>query len=170
MSDVTIVKPHIESDKDLNYKIYGGYHTGVDVSASSVYNLCPGTAVLVSKDRNTWTVIVQYDMANCIQYKNLAECAVSTGEFVDTYQLIGRVDKFVHIDYLSVGENVWPVRVGSQTLYKHDPTEIVLNGYESVFNYLSTLQSPEPVFVTDDELPPTVAAMLLNNRDRGVPL
>ncbi len=163
---VDIIKPYISSKSDPAYKIYKTLHTGVDVKCDDVLNICPGVATLVNVSGNHGTVIIQYDLANCIQYSNLRVVDVQLGQYVDTYARIGSADKYVHIDYLATGQNVWPVRVGAQTLYKHDPTDIVLNGYESIFNYLANYQVPEPVYVTDDELPPTVDSMLYYNRDK----
>lgn len=162
--ETEIVKPYIESIADPNYKKYGGYHTGVDLKATSVYNLCPGTAVFVGKDETGQIVIVQHDVSHCIMYKELSTVAVEAGQFVDSYQLLGTVKSYVHVDYLTDGNTMWPVRVGSQTLYKHDPTPILTTGYDSFINYANSMTAATDVYVYDDELPPSVHYMLLNNR------
>ena len=162
--ETEIVRPYIDSIADPNYKKYNGYHTGVDLKATSVYNLCPGTAVFVGEDATGQIVIVQHDISHCVMYKELKSVAVSAGQFVDSAQLIGTVKSYVHVDYLTDGNTMWPVRVGSQTLYKHDPTDIIFNGYESFVNYADAITSSTDIYVYDDELPPSVDHMLSNNR------
>lgn len=159
-----ILKPHIQDELDPNFKKYRGYHTGVDIIAASVYNLCPGVVVLCGKESIGQIVIVQYDLNNCISYRGFESVAVTEGQFVDTYQYLGHVKSKLHVDYITSGENVWPVRIGDQTLYKHDPTDIILHGYESFVNYFEMVDEDDVVYSTDDELPLSVSLMLFNNR------
>ena len=136
-SDAEVVKEYVDSDRSALYKVYKGYHTGVDLKSSNVYSMCPGVVSIVNTmpDSKLLSVVIQFDATNCIIYSNIVNSMVDVGQIVSTYQQIGTCKDFVHFEYANTVPSRWPVRVGAQTFFKHDPTQLLIYGYDSIISY-----------------------------------
>jgi len=160
-----VLKFHVDSNKDPLYTSYRGYHTGVDLSGSKVYSLFPGVVVHTNKDEYKYSCIISFDSCNYFMYSNLKSLNVKRGDVVDTSQLIGECDKFVHVDYLTLEQTKWPVRIGQVTFYKHDPLKYISEGYGDLINYYAVkADDTVAVYPSDDELPPQVLAEFTDSR------
>ena len=135
--DVKILKYFDISNKAPYHYNTTGYHTGVDIECSEVYSGFPGTVILVNKpDCKTYTAIVQYNAENAFAYCNLQSVNVEEGQQVDTDDLIGTCSKFAHVEYLTKSNpNKFRVLLTKQVFYKHDPINILLNGYNEMIEY-----------------------------------
>ncbi|MBP5433645.1 hypothetical protein [Ruminococcus sp.] len=105
-------------------------YTGADITADSVYSYSSGRVIAVGKDTDlfSYSVTVQYDVFNILRYGNLSEIAVGAGDILQEGTLLGKADRFLHFEYATKeqGSSRWPVRVGDQTYWKHDPSELIL--------------------------------------------
>lgn len=148
-SNATVLKHNVTDTKDPLYKVYKGYHPGVDLKCDKVYSQFPGQVAYVGQDLGNYCVAVMYNVSNYFMYKHLKSVNVSEGDRVDTSQLLGVANKYVHVDYLTLVTSKWPVRIYNSTYYKHDPTTILTEGYESLINYYSMLMNSKDELVND---------------------
>lgn len=103
------------------------YHTGLDISAATVYSICKGVVLFVGKDEdNKYVVSVQVNNTQCVRYGHLNEVSVIAGQLVDAH-VIGTADQYVHFEYCTtdVSGSIWPVRLGEVTYYKHNPYPVI---------------------------------------------
>lgn len=134
-SDITkspadIITPYISNEQDSWYKTYGGYHTGVDISANEVYSYAPGVITQIGKDRNgLYTIVIQYSADISFRYTHLKSVYITEGQAINKGEFVGVAKEFVHFEYLTREQegSMWVVRVGKLSWYKHNP-ELVLNG------------------------------------------
>lgn len=138
-----IIKQYVDSEKSALYTQYHGYHSGVDVSGKVVISPFPGTVLQSGQSSEGLTVIIQYDATHCILIGNLEQINVVVGQSVDTGQQIATAKKYIHVEYLTSVTSKWPVRlITGHTLYKNNPTDIVLNGYSSLtYNFQTVSQT-----------------------------
>lgn len=100
------------------------YHTGVDLSATSVYAFCNCVCVYVGEDESDkLAVIVQYDRNRAFRFSNLTSIEVTGGQALPKDTKIGEADHFVHFELLTREESEWGVRAGKEDYWKHDPIE-----------------------------------------------
>lgn len=100
------------------------YHTGVDLSATSVYAFCSCVCVYVGNDeKDKIAVIVQYDRNRAFRFSNLISTDVVGGQPLEKGTLIGIADTFVHFELLTREESMWGVRAGKEDYWKHNPIE-----------------------------------------------
>lgn len=100
------------------------YHTGVDLSATSVYAFCSCVCVYVGNDeKDKIAVIVQYDRNRAFRFSNLKSSDVIGGQPLPKGTKIGEADNFVHFEFLTREESEWGVRAGKENYWKHDPIE-----------------------------------------------
>lgn len=129
----TIIKSYTISNKSI--------HTGVDITADTVYNYISGVVLYVGhSDKTHMTVAVQYNYNICFIYSNLIDVYVRPGELLPSGVEIGNCNKFVHFECakMSATNKHFPVRYGTQTYYKVDPTEYLYNG--------KLLQDPNSIY------------------------
>ena len=104
-------------------------HTGVDVQGSDVHSICDGVVIQLGQATNkTYAITVQYSTNQCVRYSNLSSVDVSAGQIVEKGQLLGQCKEFVHFEYLTTyidSSQIFTVRIGTQTYYKHDPQCII---------------------------------------------
>lgn len=103
-------------------------HTGLDISGDTIYSICYGVVIYVGQAANkTYTVIVQYDREICVSYSNLISVYIESGQMIKQGELLGECEQFVHFEYITTykDSSIFPVRVGTQTYYKHDPQCII---------------------------------------------
>lgn len=120
--------PYIDSEDSGWYSIYGGYHDGIDIEAKSVHSICQGVVLFIGQeydDNNLYEISIQYDADCCLRYCHLSSVIVNKGDAVYSGSMIGEAKDFVHFEYVSIPKNnsIWPVRIGSQTYYKHNPEQ-----------------------------------------------
>ena len=107
-----------------NYNSKECYHTGVDLSATSVYAFCNCVCVYVGQDEtDKIAVIVQYDRNRAFRFSNLKFSDVTGGQALPKGTKIGIADNFVHFELLTRQESEWGVRAGKEDYWKHDPIE-----------------------------------------------
>lgn len=100
------------------------YHTGVDLSATSVYAFCSCVCVYVGNDeKDKIAVIVQYDRNRAFRFSNLKSSDLTGGQPLPKGTKIGEADNFVHFELLTREESAWGVRAGKEDYWKHDPIE-----------------------------------------------
>lgn len=151
-SNATVLKEYVDSKTNPLYRKYNGFHTGVDLRTKEVYNLCPSNVVYVGQDSNkTYTVILQYNRANSVSYSNLKQVIVEPGQFIDYARKLGDCKDYVHVEYLSDTKSEWPVRIGESTLYKHNPTSILTDGYDSFIDYYESITAINYVFLDEKD-------------------
>lgn len=107
-------------------------HTGVDINIVSIHSVCRGVVIYVGADlyETGLSIVIQYDVNQCVRYGHLKSVGVAVGQLITTGQVIGVADKFVHLEYLNTTApefNVFPLRIGKVTYYKYDPTGLVVN-------------------------------------------
>lgn len=149
----SILYPYIDSNQSGWYNIYGGLHDGIDIVAKSVHSICQGVVLFIGQnmDNHKYEITVQYDADRCLRYCNIAVVYVNSGDAVIEGQLLGDVEDFVHFEYTSrpKNESVWPVRVGTQTYYKHDPEEYA----DGRITLLNSSLTDMTTITSADELP-----------------
>lgn len=122
--DSMILKKWMDEDPIIHFGQQVQYHTGIDLTAHSVY--VPFNCVCTytgygEDDKNV--VIVQYDKYRSFRFANLSSVAVKGGDILDKGTQIGDADEYVHFEYLNRKISQWVVRVGHEEYYKHDPIE-----------------------------------------------
>lgn len=104
-------------------------HTGVDVLADAVHSVCCGVVIECGKSiDHHYSVTVQYDATQSVRYLNLRDVCVRIGQLIEDGQLLARADKSVHFEYVTLKnklKHAFPVRIGTVTYYKQDPTDLV---------------------------------------------
>lgn len=105
----------------------GTFHTGCDIAAENIYSVCNAVVINIAKQREgTFIVTAQYNKDKCVRYGNLSRLDVKLGQPIMDGQLVGKAAKSVHFEYCVKYEtSKFPFRVGSQTYYKLDPTEVI---------------------------------------------
>lgn len=105
-------------------------HTGIDVEAQQVHVVFAGVIIQVNRgEDNLYSIIEQYDSYTYVRYSHLKDVCLRMGQVVTTGELLGTASDFVHFEYLTRIEPTdadfkFPVRIGSITCYKIDPTDI----------------------------------------------
>lgn len=123
-------------DKDNDeFKRTHRYHTGVDIAGTDAYSIVPGKVIQVSKENNTYCVTVQYESNSCVRYKNLQCVEVDINQTVEVGTLLGKAIRSIHVELLRSIQSMWPVRIGGRTYYKHDPYELIVQGYQDTTEY-----------------------------------
>ena len=151
-----IITPYIDKTDSEEYKKYGYLHSGVTLKASKVYSPTVGTIVHVGRDGNRYMVTLLSNESRLIRFGNLTSTTVSTGDLVYKGDNIGAIhNRVVKIEYADkyVNSSIWPVHYNESVYYKHDPTDMIRNGYNE--------------FVSQDrfaDIPESVSYMLSNNR------
>lgn len=135
-SSLSILYPYVDNIKNEWYKMYGGYHTGIDISSKSAYSIVDGVVIQIGQDYQSYSVTVQYDSDNIFRYKNLKSVNVNEGQVIHQSDLVGTCIKFFHFEYASRERSgsIWPVRIGEVTYYKHNP-EPIIDGKINIFKY-----------------------------------
>lgn len=125
-SDREIKLPWIGSKKHELYKEFG-FHTGIDLYADGVYSFCYGVVTNVGTDGDHYAVTVQYNAFASLRYLHLKSVSVKAGEIIQQGFNLGTADKYVHFEYVTKdkGDSIWPVRIGTETYYKHDPLDMI---------------------------------------------
>lgn len=103
-------------------------HLGVDVRADDVCTMCDGVVISVFKDGDgLFGVTIQFDGEYLFRYMHLKEINVGLNDAIQMRYRIGHASKYVHVELLSKskGDRHYPVRVGSMTYYKQDPTKYI---------------------------------------------
>lgn len=124
-SDAKVLKQCVLDKQDPLYKKYGGFHTGVDLIATTVFSLTPGKIIHVGSDGSHKKIIVALDDFNWCIYGNLRLTSVSIGDTVFPKSYVGYADRYVHFEYCNSTQSLWPVHVLKWTLYKQDPMVII---------------------------------------------
>ena len=102
--------------------------TGVEISASKVYSVCPGRVVAIGWTYQCkWSVSVLVNSTQMVRYCNLQRGYVREGQIVDFKTLIGESADYVRFEYCTAdkGKSVWPVRINSLLMYKQDPAGLL---------------------------------------------
>lgn len=128
--------------------------TGIEVKAQSVFSICKGRVLQILENDGKHIVTIQFSAKLCFRYLNLVSTSVSLNSIVSKGEAIGTVEDTVIIECITTDQSNWPVRVGSVTYYKCDPTKYVSGEIEC----LSTLKAKViadkdtiwPRFVFDD--------------------
>lgn len=105
-------------------------HLGVDVKTDDVCTMCNGVVVSVLKDGDgLFGVTIQYDGEHLFRYMHLKDINVELNDALQMRYRIGHAHKYVHVELLSrsTGDKHFPVRIGSNTFYKQDPTKYIKN-------------------------------------------
>ena len=121
-----IRRPWIGSTSNPLYDKFK-FNTGIDVLGSYVYAYASGTVVAVGKDEdNYYAITIQYDVFSCLRYTHLDSVEVKAGDVVQQGFYLGKAHKYLHFEYITKAESMWPVRVGTETYYKHNPDMMVV--------------------------------------------
>jgi hypothetical protein len=103
--------------------------TGIDFRCDNVYSYSSGVVLAIGRFNDYYCVTVQYDIFNLLRYDHLKSVDVGAGDIIQVDALIGMADHFLHFEYATKEQNSskWSVRVGSQTYWKQNPMEMILN-------------------------------------------
>lgn len=159
-----IVKYYVDSIKDPRYKEYHGYHSGVDLTANSVYSLFPGQVIFVGNYMGKYSVTVRFDLSNCFRFDNLISCNVSSGDYVDFGSLLGSCDEFVHVEYINLTQSMWCVRLCGIDYYKHDPLDMIQYGYNNFDDYSTVYQELQYFDPTNSNLTESIVDEFTGNK------
>ena len=130
-SDKGVKLRYIDNIKDELFKRHG-FHTGIDLYADGVYSYASGVVTAIGKDTNTgttYTVSVQYNPLITLRYCNLKSIDVESGQHIQQGYKIGNADRgYVRFEYCTKEKkgSVFAVRIGTETYYKHNPTELLI--------------------------------------------
>ena len=93
----------------------------------NVYNVAHGQIVFIGEANGRAVVTVKCNPSEILRYGNLKEINCAINYFADKGAQIGIADEYVEFEYCTLwkGQSNYPVRVGSTTYYKQDPTEIL---------------------------------------------
>lgn len=120
-ADSKVIKDCVMSKDSELYRLYRGYHTGIDLSGSSVFSMYDGVVVQIGNSTKGRSVIVRTGSSFCVVYSNLSEVSdIQAGQDITSGYRIGSVKSHVHVEYLTLSESIWPVRIGRTTWYKND--------------------------------------------------
>lgn len=100
------------------------YHSGIEVVAGTVYNVCPGKVISIEKStENGFSVNVLINDNQMIRYTHLEEISVKVRQILNYRDIIGTADKFVRFEYCTSekGTSKWPVRTSTLVMYKQNP-------------------------------------------------
>lgn len=162
-TDAQVIKKCVLSDESQLYKTYGGYHTGVDLRATSIYSQFDGLVIWIGHVDTFYNIVVQSGSSTCLNYAHVSECSVTKGQSVNAGTKLGTCAKYVHVELLTVDQSNFPFRVGGVTWYKHDVTPMLYYGYDSLgtLNQFSNMHITETSEETAD-LDPTVGGSTQN--------
>lgn len=134
-----VVRQCVMDDSNPLYKEYGGYNPGINLSAEKIYNLFDGTIVRINNVAKGKIIIVNTSDKFCISYMYLSDVpnTLSEGDTIVNGTYLGDVYKYVHVEYLTNTQSKWPVRIGSRTFYKTDPTPMLQGGYTQIYDQIS---------------------------------
>lgn len=118
--------PWIGDKIDTLFKKYG-YHTGLDLYANQVYSFASGVVTSIGKSKSYYAVTIQYDAQTSLRYLHLKTVSIGAGQIVQQGFNIGTADTNVHFEYITKDkkDSLWPVRIGTETYYKHNPLNII---------------------------------------------
>lgn len=132
-TDCRVLKPFIDTPKSYQYRLYKGYHPGIDLECKKVYAPCHTTLLYVGYDEDRkQCVVLQYDSDICLRFSNLDTIAV-TDEFqkIEQGTLLGTCKRFLHFEVLSYfTQSDWPVRILDTDYFKIDPTDYADPSFE----------------------------------------
>lgn len=143
------------------------YTTGIKISASNVYSVCPGRVISVRWSfESKWTVTVLVNSNQIVRYCNLQDGKVREGQMIDFRTYIGEASSFVRFEYCTSdkGNSMWPVRIKSLTMYKQDPLGLLTGDIKlSVsLNNVHKARGDEPMIPLDKH---TLAEFIGNRGD-----
>lgn len=124
----TVLCPFIPNSSSEEYKQYKKIHDGIDIRCVSVHSACQGVVSFIGTNHEDGTqeVTVLYDARQGMRYCHLEKVLCKLSDIVDTGEWIAEAKDFVHFEYIDNSDKdrpIWPVRVGSQEFFKHDPTK-----------------------------------------------
>ena len=135
-SSVDVIRPYIDSDKDVNFRLYGGLNTGVDIAADSyIYAALFGSVIDVSDyDNRTKIVTLQYDSDQIIRYANLSEVYVDVNYEVNPWEAVGWSNNYIHVEYGTAWKKNarWSIKLLRNVWYKQDPMSFVEGTMSSI--------------------------------------
>lgn len=165
-----ITKEYVDDRSDPLYKVYGGYHDGVDLAGQDVYSFCSGKVVRVGRNSRGYTVTVECGESQCVAYAYLKSVSVKVNDELSTGDRIGLSSKTIHFEYISDQTSIWPVRIVDQTLYKNNPMPLLQQG-SSYFTQYGQDTYQDYIAYQDSYhlytyIPDSVAAEFTNNTGR----
>lgn len=136
---------HQDSDVIATWDITSKFkHTGVTVTGNTVYSICSGVILHVGKHEDRYSVIVQYTSEMCVIYSLLSSTDRKLGQLVKVNEVIGTTTDNVRFECAVTAKQpvLFSVRVGSQTYYKIDPWDLLIDprsfpdaGLDNVYVY-----------------------------------
>lgn len=160
---IQIVKP-----EQLIIRNFSKDNPGLDIQGTTVHSCSDGVVTYIGTDIDSrYTVCVQYSTDKTFKYSNLKTISVSVGMCIVSGSLIGYTDKYVHFEYLTSvrGASLWPVRIGSLTHYKQNPTPVLTGEIRLNANNWSAIKSVTVHYDTDYDLTaPMVDEFMSDNR------
>lgn len=115
-------------DDDSKHRIYSSNQI-IQNDTCNAY--ADGTVIYTGKDDEGCTVIVQTGSDLCTMYKGLNDCNYSVGDILSTGDSIGSLNSnnTYGVSVLTKVSSHYPVHINNDTWYKHDPTDVIENGY-----------------------------------------
>lgn len=103
---------------------------GIDIEATSVYNIHKGVVVYVGQSTDgKYVVNVQLDATRIVRYCNLKTEYVSPNQAILEGVKIGEADKYVRVEYcassLPTNDKTQCIRVGASSYYKYNPYNLL---------------------------------------------
>jgi len=114
----------------------GDLNPGIDIATKDVITFAGGVVTDIGKDvSGRIAITIQFDSTCSLRYMNLTSTRLTLGDKVRKGESIGTTNPRLHFERLSAvqGDSTHPVRIGSMTHYKVDPTSIV-TGAEVIDN------------------------------------
>lgn len=108
-------------------------NTSINVATQYVYNIVDGYSLQIEENivAAGTRYIVNMKISNdlIIRYLNLKELYIPSRYAIPEKFRIGKADGVVGIEYCTRVISNYPVRIGTFTYYKHDPTAFLLEDY-----------------------------------------
>ena len=109
------------------------YNTGLNISATEIHSICPGVIYFVGRDEDDseyYVVDVLVNDNQLIRYCHLKSVTVEEGSSITTGEYLGETSKYIRLEYCTLAESRWPVRVYGSVYYKHDPSGLLDNSLQ----------------------------------------
>ena len=109
------------------------FMTGCLIITDNVFSICEGTVIDIGMDdkNNLYSVTVEYDYDMWIRYCLLDSYTVSVGDSVVLNTPIGTThNNLLRFEYCTDEFSVFPLRINTRQLYKHDPMPILIGEVE----------------------------------------
>lgn len=145
LQDSKVIKPCVMNRSDPEFAKLKQFHTGLDIEAFHVVAPYKCRIAYIGDESSGRTVVMQTGSSFCICYKHLESVSCSLNDILDPMYFVGNANQYVHVEVYKHTNSDFPVRIGSETWYKHD-ANLLINGALEV----AAMQAYKPTYTDVD--------------------